>query len=49
MDKKTILVRHMPVSLWQRLKAQAAVEGRLMHQIVAEAIQQYLDKPAKAA
>jgi hypothetical protein len=43
MAVKTIMVKRMPVVLWQRLKAQAALEGRTLQDITSSAIKEYLD------
>ncbi len=43
MAEKTVMVKRFPVELWQRLKAQAALEGRTLQDVVAAAIQRYLD------
>ncbi len=45
-SEKTVHVKRFPAALWQRLKAQAALEGRTMQEVVAAAIQHYLDKAA---
>ncbi len=44
--EKTVHVKRFPAALWQRLKAQAALEGRTMQEVVAAAIQHYLDRAA---
>ncbi len=46
MTEKTIMVKRVPAELWQRLKSQAALEGRTLQDVIAAAIQQYLDKAA---
>jgi predicted DNA-binding protein len=46
---KSVVMKRFPAELWQRVKSQAALEGRTLQDVVAEAIQQYLDKSAKAA
>ncbi len=43
---KSVNVKRMPAELWQRLKSQAALEGRTIQDVIATAIQQYLDKAA---
>ncbi len=43
MDEKQIVVRRIPVELWRRLKVKAAAEGRTLQELVAAAIQRYLE------
>ncbi len=46
MAETQIVVRKIPVLLWQQLKAQAALEGRTLQELVATAIEQYLKRAA---
>jgi predicted DNA-binding protein len=46
METKIITIREMPVALWRRLKAQAAVEGKTLQEVIADAIERYLDAAA---
>lgn len=46
MDKKSVVVRDIPVDTWRKLKAKAALEGLTVQASVTKAITQYLTKSA---
>ncbi len=43
MEEKQIVVRRVPVALWKRLKIRAVEEGRTLQELVAVAIERYLE------
>lgn len=39
---KQIVVRQIPIDLWRKLKAHAAIEGATLQDTVTKALEQYL-------
>lgn len=46
MERKQVVVRKVPVDLWQQLKVQAAKEGRPLQELIESALKQYLEQAA---
>lgn len=46
METRDINVRSVPVDLWRRAKAQAAIEGKALNEWLSEAVREKLDKAA---
>jgi hypothetical protein len=49
MEKRTILVRAIPVALWKRLKIRAVSDDETLGTTLVKAIEKYLDANEKAA
>ena len=42
--RKDVQIRNMPEVLWRRVMAQSVLEGRPVADLVAEALEQYLER-----